>query len=98
MLTRIGSILGALFLVAYVVLWWTEPQLALVGIEGEGRYRGAVVNEGRTWVTAVVCDGPPRHVATCDCRETARAVLHPGERLAIEGYAFEPLVPCGLRP
>lgn len=98
MLTRIGFILGAVFLVAYLFLWWTEPRLGLVGIEGEGWYRGEMVNDGRTAVTAFLCDGPPRHVNICECREVTRAVLLPGERLAIEGYAFQELTTCGLRP
>ena len=98
MLTRISFLLGALFLVAWVVLWWTEPRLDLVGISGEGDYRGAMVNNGRTAVVAVLCDGPPRVAATCDCREVTRAALRPGERLAVEGYAFQPLTTCGIRP
>ena len=98
MLTRIGFLLGALFLVAWVVLWWTEPRLNLVGVEGKGRFRGAIVNEGRTRVTAVLCDGPPRHAATCACREIERAVLDVGERRAVEGYAFAEPTACGLRP
>ena len=82
--------------VAFAV--WTEPRVELLGADTRGRFQGELVNVGRTRVVAVVCDGPPRHPATCGCARLAEVRLAPGERRAVRGAAVRKPVACGLRP
>ena len=89
----------ALFAVVAAALGaWTEPRLALVGVEARGPFQGEPVNVGRTRAIAVLRDGPPRHPATCGCARLAEGVLRPGERLPVAGASVRRPVPCGLRP
>lgn len=84
--------------VAAAFVAWTEPRVTLLGVEDRGSFQGELVNTGRTRAIAVLCDGPPRHPATCGCARLADAVLAPGERRAVEGASVRRPVPCGMRP